>query len=267
MWNRERHGAMGHRGAVNKVTYRTPDYMLSSAQDYRPGEKGDRQHIWQATMGADAVVFVTHPACVSQADDHCLNAWCGNRTLPRVAQWKETLIAVHKLPQDDWMGFTHAYFPIYTFDEHEFALGRRGRQWAFARKDGAYLALTAARGFELIKQGPDAYRELRSYGQQNVWLCLMGRPDTDGLFHEFQQKVLGLDVEFQELAVRCSSHRGEALSFGWDEPLLVDGNEQALSGFQHYENPYCTVEPGATEMEIRTEHYAMTLHFALSGGA
>ncbi|MEA3345144.1 MAG: hypothetical protein U9Q78_02685, partial [Chloroflexota bacterium] len=45
MWNREHQG--GESG-VDKVTYRTPDYMLSSAQDYHPGERGYQQHIWQA---------------------------------------------------------------------------------------------------------------------------------------------------------------------------------------------------------------------------
>jgi len=57
MWNRECHASVtsGWRALfvsapeVNNVTYNAPDYMLSSAQDYRPGEKGDQEHIWQAT--------------------------------------------------------------------------------------------------------------------------------------------------------------------------------------------------------------------------
>ena len=39
------------------MTYKTPDYMLCSAQDWLPGELGYQQHIWQATLGPDAVVF------------------------------------------------------------------------------------------------------------------------------------------------------------------------------------------------------------------
>ena len=58
---------------------------------------------------------------------------------------------------DDWLGFTHAYFPARVFDEHAFQGG-----WAFARTGDGYLALTAARGFEFITTGPTAYRELRS---------------------------------------------------------------------------------------------------------
>jgi hypothetical protein len=53
MWNRERHvgaaalwqasGSLGNE--VNKVTYKTPDYMLASAQDYHPGELRVRKSI------------------------------------------------------------------------------------------------------------------------------------------------------------------------------------------------------------------------------
>jgi hypothetical protein len=259
MWDREQHVG------VNKVTYRTPDYMLSSAQDYRPGDKGRQEHIWQATMGPDACVFVTHPSNSSEADVHQPNFWRGNAVLPRVAQWKDVLVAVHNLLENDWMGFTHAHFPVYAFDEHRVRDGANGHPWAFARKGRAYLALTAAQGVELVRSGPGAYRELRSYGRANVWLCLMGRPDTDGSFLDFQKKVRALDIEFEGLAVRCMTHRGETLSFGWEEPLLVNGGEQALSGFKHYENPYCVAELPASQIEIRTDNYLMKLSFDMEG--
>ena len=103
------------------------------------------------------MVFVTHPPCVSEEGSHRPNFWHGNVTLPRVAQWKDALIAIHNLPDDDWMGFTHAYFPLYAFDEHALRDG-----WAFARKGAGYLALTAAQGLALTTQGDNAYRELRS---------------------------------------------------------------------------------------------------------
>lgn len=55
---------------VNKITYRTPDYMLSSAQNFRPGEKGYQQHIWQATLGSYAVVFTNNPDSLRADDKH-----------------------------------------------------------------------------------------------------------------------------------------------------------------------------------------------------
>ncbi len=261
MWNCERHvvaasSASRAEHQVNKVTYRTADYMLSSAQDYRPGQPGYREHIWQATFGPGAVVFVTHPACASESDAWAPNFWLGNAVLPRVAQWKDVLIAIYNLPADDWMGFTHAYFPTYAFDEYALRDG-----WAFARKGEGYLALTSSQGFELVKTGYSAYRELRSYGRHNIWLCHMGRAAQDGDFVTFQEKVLALEVVFEDLSVRCTTLRGEHLAFGWEGPFLRNGEEQPLTGFLHYDNPYCTAALPATQLEVRSQDYLLRLNF------
>jgi hypothetical protein len=282
MWSRERQGEAyrsetspntssegrgatllnGERG-VDKVTYKTPDYMLCSAQDYRPGEWGSQQHIWQATLGPAAVVFVTHPACMGDHNAQRPNFWCGNRILPRVAQWKDVLIAVHNAlpaPEADWLGFTHAYFPAHAFDAYTLREDAEGHLWAFAQKGEGYLALTAAQPMQLIEQGPYAYRELRSYGWPNVWLCHMGRAALDGDFDAFQAKVLALDVAFEGPSVRCETLRGEQLAFGWEGPLLRDGEAEPITGFKHYENPYCVADVGAESMDIRFGNQGLRLH-------
>ncbi len=262
LWARERHGAPpaapGEEAqAVHKVTYKTPDFMLCSALDYRPGAAGSQEHIWQATFDADAVIFVTHPVCVSEGEAHRPGFWLGNGVLPRVAQWRDLLIAVHRLPDDDWLGFTHAYFPVAAFDEH---IVREG--WAFARKGDGYLALTAAQGLTLVTRGDSAYRELRSYGRRNVWVCQMGRAAVDGSFAGFQEGVLARAPVFEGLTARCTTRRGEMVTFGWEGPLLVDGRAQALDGFPHYDNPYCRVDWPAERMEIRCREHQVTLQFA-----
>jgi len=255
MWGRECHGIKATR-VVNKVTYKTPDGMLCSAQDYQPGQKGCLEHIWQATLGATATVFVTHPACTSEDDARQPNFWAGNATLPRVAQWKDMLIAVYQLPENDWLGFTHAYFPTYAFDEYILRDG-----WAFARKGDGYLAITAEQGFDLVDQGHYAFRELRSYGQKNIWLCHMGRAVLDGDFPAFQEKILALGLKFAEASVRCTTLRGETLSFGWQGPFLREGHEQPLSNFEHYENPYAVSGYPSRQLEIRSGETILRLDF------
>ena len=264
MWNREHimgseedFRSSGSRGTgVNKVTYKTPDYMLASAQDWHPGEPGYQQHIWQATMSPAAVVFVTHPTCASEEGSHRPNYWHGNAILPRAAQWKDVLVSVHNLPADDWMGFTHAYFPTAAFDEQVVRDG-----WAFARTGEGYLAITAARGIELVTTGDNAFRELRSDGSHNVWLCPMGRAALDGSFADFQEKVLARALTFRALSVRYETLRGQVLEFGWQGPLTLDGEEHALDNFKHMENPYCVVDFPATAMEIQYGDQALRLVF------
>lgn len=243
--------------AVDKVTFKTPDGMLCSAQDWHAGELGVQQHIWQATLGPDAVVFGTHPACSSIEGSRRPGYWHGNYVLPRVAQHRETLIALHRLPEGDRMGFTHAYFPLDAFDEYELVDG-----WAFARRGDGYLALTAQHGLENLRQGEYAYRELRSYGERNAWLCLLGRRALDGDFAQFQRTVLALPCAFADLSVRCTDHRGHALAFAWDGPLTVNGVETPITGFPRHDNPYCARGWGDEPMVIRHGGEALTLDFA-----
>jgi hypothetical protein len=263
LWSRERHVVSWNgSGAeaqpcqeVNKVTYKTPDSMLSSAQDYRPGEDGRDEHIWQATLSPSAVVFVNHPRCLNQKQEYQPNFWRGNGVLPRVAQWHDLLIALYRLPDDDWLGYTHAHFPTTAFDEYTLKRG-----WAFARKGNAYLALTASGGMTLVESGPGAYRELRSAARQTVWLCQMGRAAEDGSFTEFRKKVLALPVTFDALRASLVSLRGDTVALGWTGPFLVNGTEQPLSGFRHYESPYCTCDLGATEVDIQHGELALRLN-------
>jgi hypothetical protein len=257
LWNREHHARQTKDGqGVDKTTYKTPDYMLCSAQDYRPGEEGNQEHIWQATMSPDALVFVNHPACMSEHDARRPNFWRGNRVLPRVAQWRDVLIAVYDLPEDDWLGFTHAYFPIHAFDQHAMEDG-----WAFGCKEGAFVALGAAQGLDLVKRGQSAYQELRSYGPQNVWLCHMGRAALDGSFSAFKERLLSQTVRFGELGVKFTTLRGDDIAFGWESPLRVNGKECSIHGFKHYDNPYCTVDWPASDMRIDLGLQSLVLAF------
>ena len=188
--------------------------MLCSAQDYYPGQDGHQEHIWQATLDHAATVFVTHPASTSEDDARQPNYWAGNAVLPRVAQWKDALIAVYELPKDDWMGFTHAYFPTYAFDEYVVLQG-----WAFARKGDGYLAITASQGISLINERTVCIPGTALLWAQNIWLCHMGRAALDGDFSAFQKKILALEIKYSDGSVRFSTLRGETLSFGWTRPI------------------------------------------------
>ena len=116
----ERDVCRNTREEVNVYTYKTPDYMLSTAQDYRKGYGGDQQHIWQATLGADAVCFTTHPAKLEGVTP---NYWAGNGLLPRAAQYKNLTIAIYNIEKILALYvpirhfFTHAWLPKDKFDE------------------------------------------------------------------------------------------------------------------------------------------------------
>ncbi len=254
VWSQERHA--WPEGEVNKAVYKTRDYMLACAQDYRPGQPGAAEHIWQATLGYDAVVFVNHPASMSEDDAHRPNLWAGNGVLPRAVQWGDVVLSLFQLPADDWLGFTHAYFPARAFDEHVLAGG-----WAFARQGDGYLALTAQHGLDLITAGQTAWRELRSPGLENGWVCHLGQALLDGSFAEFQQKVLALDLHWDSGAVRFTSLRGDRLALDWEGPLRVNDEPQNLVGPNHIENPYGVAPLPATHLDIVHQGEGLRLKF------
>lgn len=243
-----------HQGTTT-ITYRTPDYLLSSAQDFRAGEKGCDELVWQAGFGPDAKVFVTQPACSSEAPARKPGYWLGNAVLPRAAQWKDVLVAVYPAPGDG-LEFTHAYFPLYRFDEYTLRDG-----WAFARKGSGYLALTAARGLELVKEGPGGYQELRSYGHPNIWICQMGREAQDGSFADFQKAVGSMRLEWPENKVRFTNLRGETIVFGLEGDLIVNDAPIPLVSTKALENPYCRAEIGSAHYEIGFDGLLMRLSF------
>lgn len=256
MITRERQ-ALGGDEFVNTVSYRTPDFMLASAQDYRPGQPGKNEHIWQATLGPDAQVFANHPGSLVEKDSRPAGRWRGNGVLPRVAQWKDALICLYNLPDDDWLGFTHAYFPAFAFDEHVLENG-----WAFARKGEGYLALRATPEMAMMDSGPDADRELRVAGHKAVWLCQMGRQELDGSFEDFRKAVLAKSLVVKDLHVEWETLRGDKLAFDWSGPLLVNGKEEPITGFRHIESLYGVAEMPAQEMDIIFRDQVMRLHFS-----
>lgn len=255
IWSKERHQLPA--GEVNKVVYRTGDAMLGSVQDFRPGQSGTSEHTWQATLGPDALVFVNHPASFNQESYSQPGFWLGNDCLPRVAQWKEALVAIYNLPEDSVLGFTHAYFPMYAFDETVFEGG-----WAFARKNQGYLAVTASAGFELQKTAPDGYRELRSTARQNVWVCQVGNVEKDGNFLQFREKILKNKFVCQELSVELETAHGSHLAFDWQGAFKVNGQEVILGGFPHVDHPNGKAEFPAHQMDIEYGDTLFRLDFA-----
>ncbi len=182
------------REEVNIYTYRTSDYMLSTAQDYRAGYGGDQQAIWQATLGPDAVCFTTHPVLDATATP---DYWSGSGTLPRAAQIENVVIVVYNAIEKPGLyvretaDFTHAWLPRDRFDE---MIEHDG--WIFARRGNGYLALWVSKPSHWqTSPGENENRELIVNGRQSVWICEMGCRATDGPFVEFVERLAAASVD------------------------------------------------------------------------
>lgn len=257
-WQTEQYGKITDRNIdchgmteVHIQSYRTADYMLSSAQDYRAGKPGYQQHPWQATLGIDAVVFTNHPG----SDDERArpNFWAGNGILPRVAQQENVLIAIHHLPADDPFPFSHAYFPREAFDQ---VIEQNG--WLFGRKDDGYIALYsqhALRWYADRHAAGNPINEARAEVPTNGWIIEMGNAAQWETFAAFVEALVAASIIFSgeghELAGVYESPTAGQIRFGWHGELLLGGAEVALHGYPRFDNPYCQTEFASRQYVIR----------------
>lgn len=236
------------REEVDIITCRTPDYMISSAPDYRSGFGGDQQHIWQATFGPNAVCFTTHPV---HSDAGTPDTWAGSGLLPRVAQAENVLIAIYHITARPALYvpirhfYTHAWLPRREFDE---AVERDG--WYFARRGPAYLALHSMRPARWQAEGENAGAELIADGADNAWICELGSEGEHGSFEAFIQKIAGAGLAFRGLDVTYHSPSQGVLRFGWEGDFTQNGQVVDLHPAVRYENPYARAEFDRRELHI-----------------
>jgi hypothetical protein len=250
---------------VNKITYRTPDYMLSNAQDFRKGEKGYQQHIWQATLSPYAVVFVNNPDSLRADDKHRPSYWMANGRQPRTAQIDNVLIALYNLPrypsappplEARHFNFTHAYFPTWAFDEIKEMSG-----WIFGRVEDGYIALYTHLPYDWQYEGPDADQEIIALGRKNVWICQMGRRSKDGTFDEFINSIISAQLNVSGLEVKYQAPGLGSISFDWNGPLTLNGEVVLLDEYPRWDNPYAKVEFGNQYISIQHDGKGLILDF------
>jgi hypothetical protein len=234
------------RPEVNIYTYRTPSYMLSTAQDWRKGYGGDQQSIWEAALGMDAVAFTTHPGN-ERWDGATPRYWTGYGTLPRAIQVKNVVISLYDVDTMAWIIlpdqplYTHAFLDKSRFDE---AYKEGG--WFFARYGDGYLALWASDPDAdwAINDDP-AHQDLGDHeiiaqGEKTVWICELGSAADYADFAAFKAAILGakLSVDAEALTVDYESPSEGRLVMAWDGPLTQDGAPVDVSNYPRYENPY-----------------------------
>ena len=246
------------REEVNTYTYKTADYMMSSALDYRKGYGGDQHHIWQATLSYDAVCFTTHPG---HKKDTSGGYWVGSGTLPRVAQIKNVLFAVYKISrmpgiiQSNQLFYTHAWFPRNKFDE---VIENNG--WIFGRKESGYLALYSQHDYRWQDDGEFAENEIIVDGVKNIWICEMGSLSQNGSFPEFISAVAKADLFFSGQRVCYYSPSQGKMEFGWNGPLKQNGQDIELHNHPRYDNPYCQIPFPPKEIHIANKSSELRLN-------
>jgi hypothetical protein len=252
---------------VDTYTWRSPAVMLSTAQDWRPGQRGEQDHIWQATIDPDTLVFTQHPRVpVSSADDASDNTshWTGDGAIPRSAQVENVSISLYDpaYEGDGGVGtgsysftyedYTHAWFPTEHFDQ---VVQRDG--WTIGRKGDGYIALWSARPTEWRKYKPGEFtRDLKEDfdlmapgGPDNAWITEVAQAGDYDSFDDFVDTITATKPQAtgpfsctdgscadDPVTVTYDSPTQGTLTYGWDPakpvgdqvPLTQDGKDVDL---------------------------------------
>ena len=238
---------------VNTMLRKTADYLLSCAQSYRVGEHGFQQHIWHAQLNGRCSVFTSHPGAMETGKRP--DFWAGNGTFPRAAQYKDALICVYKIEAEALLHFTHLYFPTECFDETQEKDG-----WLLGRKDDGYVAVYSQHGCRVSEALPGT--EFLCEGDENIWLCKMGRKAEHGSFADFVQAVTANPPAFAGQSVRWQTAKRGELTFGYDSPLCLDGKEIPLENYPRFENKYCKAERFSGKYHIACGECTLDLDFS-----
>lgn len=239
----------------NIETYRTPDYMLSTSSDFRPGAMGYQQHIWQATLGRRAIVFTNHPG--SESLDVTPNYWAGNARMPKAAQFKNVALVIYNIPEDESLQYSHAYFPKDHFDQVTDSNG-----WVFGKKGDGYVALFSFQPAIWKIDAKGVENDLLANGHTNFWICEMGSKDQWGSFENFQKNISSAKVSGSGLEINYISPSVGKMEFGWDSPLKVKTQEVLLRYNYRFENPYSKTLFDAESIVIEKGKKKMILNFS-----
>lgn len=212
---------------ANTYTYRTKDYMLSTAQNHHPGTFGDQQHIWHASLPGAISVFTTHPGAAffeDNARNFSPSQWVGNGIHPHAVQHQQVGLCLYDLRvrrgllEKKRQMLTHAWFPVQRFDE---TLSER--RLAAGRKGNSYIALLSASDMET--KGTD---ELIQRGRVTGWAALLGSRDEWGSFDTFLQAASAavLSIKNKRLSLEFGGHRYEII---YMKRFLMDGQEQPVN--------------------------------------
>ncbi|MFO7636489.1 MAG: hypothetical protein R6W96_04195 [Clostridia bacterium] len=245
---------------ADTYTYRTPYYLMATAQSHQPGGFGDQQHPFGITLSDQISLFHSHPA-KALSDRGALSGspgyWVGNGRMPHSVQEENINLSIYRIPdkkgfmERSLVHFTHAYFPSELLDETII----EGR-YAFGRLGDVYVAFIARNELSYIEGSSD---DLIQQGSETYWICEMGTREGDGSFEGFMARILTNPVSYDGNTLTYSSG-GRMLSLEYGKEFRVDG-DFADTRYMRHDSPYASNDREAGTMEFSFGGESLVLNF------
>ncbi|MHC1550461.1 hypothetical protein [Phyllobacterium sp. K27] len=158
--------AQGENAFAALYHYKSADFAMGSAVNYRWGDWGYQETILHLRLGEkpEAAIWINHPGESIQFGYGRPSYWGGCGTIPRVQQYRGLAVLAFALHEEQ-PNFTHAWFPIAEFDESRISGNR-----AIARSGTGAVLLHASEPLLQVAEGPSANVEIRQYGMKTRWI-------------------------------------------------------------------------------------------------
>lgn len=244
---------------ANVYTYKTPDYMLSTAQRYHPGKFGDQQHIWQLTLNKDVTVFVTHPGSPAFDDvdrNFSPDYWVGNGIFPHSVQSEHVHISLFDLTgrkgfmERNRLMQTHAYFPQHLFEQVIL-----DNNMIFASLEGVHVSLI---GRSKLKFSEKDKSDLIQEGKKHYWICEIGTKDQFTNLTAFVRHIKSTKIQYDERKLTYQSVKHYEVTYKGDFKV----NSQIVeTQYKRYETPYIEANRKPSALEIKFNSQSLFLNF------
>ncbi|SMP52275.1 hypothetical protein SAMN06298221_10662 [Sphaerochaeta associata] len=217
----------GYNGHADVYVCKTSCSLLSSANNFRVGERGFQENPIHLIFSATEQVWINHPGEHNLFGHARPSYWAGNGTLPRVNQYENFACVVFNNDPAHPVDFTHVYLPTMEFASFE----RRG-SWLFAAShNGGYVGVYCSQYLEPAGYGPNKEREFIAAGRKAVYLLRVGSQCSFGSFASFIKAMLDSDLSATDQAFVFEDPSLGRLEGGWDASLEVQGQTIKYNNF------------------------------------
>lgn len=252
---------------VDTYVYRTPDYQLAAAQDWKPGMWSAQTLMYRAAIDEEVSILTTAPAVLGAVspegvtiDDPWIGGW-----MPRVtAHRNAAIIQYHRgdyAPIVDTVvqgTFIHAYFPVSLMDEW-----RRSGSWLFGRSGDGYVGLWSEK---TLTQSEEFDYEWVVDATTNVFVLELGSAAEHGDFDSFVAALEAADVTIEAdphggAQVRFDSPSLGRMEAGWVGPFRVDGAVVDIGPYERWESEHVRQARGSRVMDVEVDDAWLRLDF------
>lgn len=188
--------------------YKTKEYSLSSAINYKPGQHGHQQHIGNISLGDGVFLWINNPGEKAFSGVGRPSYWAGNKILPRVRQFKNTAFYEYNLAKTEEKTI-HLYLPFWSLDE--IILNR----WIAIRRHNSYVGIYFSQGYSVYKNSAIKNRAITSTGEDHQVIVKCSSKKEAGSFEAFVNLL-------EQQRIEISNDKWSYTDFQYGEIVISD---------------------------------------------